>query len=59
MYRSSIHNDLRTHTERKNMSYYGQTYEDPEYYEENDESDWQEMEDAEEDEYGPYITINS
>jgi hypothetical protein len=41
------------------MSYYGQTYEDPEYYEENDEADWQEMEDAEEDEFGPYITINS
>lgn len=40
------------------MSYYGQTYEDPEYYE-DDDSDWQDMEDAEEDEYGPYITINS
>lgn len=31
------------------MSYYGQTYEDPEYYDEADESDWQDMEDADED----------
>ena len=60
MYRSSIHDDQRTQTERNNMSY-KPTYEDPEYYDdsESDEADWQEMEDAEEDEYGPYITINS
>ena len=43
------------------MSYYGQTYEDPDYYDdsENDEGDWQEVEDQEEDIYGPYITVNS
>jgi hypothetical protein len=30
------------------MSYYGQTFEDPEYFE--DEADWQDMEDQDEDE---------
>ena len=40
---------------------YKPTYEDPEYYDDSDaeEGDWQEMEDAEEDVYGPYITVNS
>jgi hypothetical protein len=40
---------------------YRPTYEDPEYYDDADaeEGDWQEMEDQEEDIYGPYITINS
>jgi hypothetical protein len=40
---------------------YRPTYEDPEYYDDADaeEGDWQEMEDQEEDEYGPYATINS
>ena len=38
---------------------YKPTYEDPEYYDESDEGDWQEMEDTEEDVYGPYITVNS
>lgn len=40
---------------------YRPTYEDPEYYDDVDaeEGDWQEMEDAEEDVYGPYITVNS
>jgi hypothetical protein len=40
---------------------YKPTYEDPEYYDDADseEGDWQEMEDAEEDEFGPYITVNS
>ena len=40
---------------------YKPTYEDPEYYDdsESDESDWQDMEDAEEDIYGPYATVNS
>jgi hypothetical protein len=40
---------------------YRPTYEDPEYYDDHDseEGDWQEMEDAEEDIYGPYITVNS
>lgn len=39
------------------MSYFGQTYEDPEYY--DDEVDWQDIEDEDEDIYGPYITVNS
>lgn len=41
------------------MSYFGQTYEDPEYY--DDEADWEDLEDeAQDDEiYGPYITVNS
>jgi hypothetical protein len=40
---------------------YRPTYEDPEYYDDADaeEGDWQEMEDQEEDIYGPYITVNS
>jgi hypothetical protein len=40
---------------------YRPTYEDPEYYDDADaeEGDWQEVEDQEEDIYGPYITINS
>jgi hypothetical protein len=40
---------------------YRPTYEDPEYYDDADaeEGDWQEMEDQEEDEYGPYATVNS
>lgn len=40
---------------------YRPTYEDPEYYDDYDseEGDWQEQEDAEEDVYGPYITVNS
>jgi hypothetical protein len=40
---------------------YKPTYEDPEYYDDFDaeEGDWQEMEDTEEDIYGPYITVNS
>jgi hypothetical protein len=40
---------------------YRPTYEDPEYYDDYDaeEGDWQELEDAEEDIYGPYITVNS
>jgi hypothetical protein len=40
---------------------YKPTYEDPEYYDDADaeEGDWQEMEDQEEDIYGPYITVNS
>ena len=40
---------------------YKPTYEDPEYYDDSDseEGDWQEMEDREEDEFGPYITVNS
>jgi hypothetical protein len=40
---------------------YKPTYEDPEYYDDYDaeEGDWQEMEDTEEDVYGPYITVNS
>jgi hypothetical protein len=38
---------------------YRPTYEDPEYYDEADEGDWQEMEDQEEDEFGPYATVNS
>lgn len=40
---------------------YKPTYEDPEYYDdtEYDDADWQDMEDAEEDVYGPYITVNS
>jgi hypothetical protein len=40
---------------------YKPTYEDPEYYDDADseEGDWQEMEDQEEDEFGPYITVNS
>lgn len=41
------------------MSYYGQTYEDPDYYDYDEEGDWQEQEDAEEDIYGPYGTVNS
>jgi hypothetical protein len=38
---------------------YKPTYEDPEYYDDSEEGDWQEMEDQEEDEYGPYNTVNS
>lgn len=40
---------------------YRPTYEDPEYYDDYDseEGDWQEQEDAEEDIYGPYGTVNS
>jgi hypothetical protein len=40
---------------------YRPTYEDPEYYDDADaeEGDWQEMEDQEEDIYGPYGTVNS
>ena len=40
---------------------YRPTYEDPEYYDDADaeEGDWQDVEDQEEDVYGPYITINS
>jgi hypothetical protein len=40
---------------------YKPTYEDPEYYDDYDseEGDWQEQEDAEEDIYGPYGTVNS
>ena len=40
---------------------YRPTYEDPEYYDDADaeEGDWQEMEDTEEDVYGPYATVNS
>jgi hypothetical protein len=40
---------------------YRPTYEDPEYYDDADseEGDWQEMEDREEDEFGPYATVNS
>jgi hypothetical protein len=40
---------------------YRPTYEDPEYYDDADaeEGDWQDMEDQEEDVYGPYITVNS
>ena len=40
---------------------YRPTYEDPEYYDDADaeEGDCQEMEDQEEDIYGPYITVNS
>ena len=30
------------------MSYYGQTYEDPDYYDDED-ADWQDMEDRDED----------
>ena len=40
---------------------YRPTYEDPEYYDdaEAEEGDWQDVEDQEEDIYGPYITVNS
>jgi hypothetical protein len=40
---------------------YRPTYEDPEYYDDADaeEGDWQDVEDQEEDIYGPYITVNS
>jgi hypothetical protein len=40
---------------------YKPTYEDPEYYDdsESDEGNWQDVEDQEEDEFGPYITVNS
>ena len=40
---------------------YKPTYEDPEYYDDADaeEGDWQDVEDQEEDIYGPYITVNS
>jgi len=42
---------------------YRPTYEDPEYYDDADESDWQEMEDLEEDmandNYSPFGTVNS
>jgi hypothetical protein len=40
---------------------YKPTYEDPEYYDdsESDEGDWQDVEDQEEDIYGPYGTMNS
>jgi hypothetical protein len=40
---------------------YKPTYEDPEYYDDADseEGDWQDVEDQEEDEFGPYVTINS
>ena len=40
---------------------YKPTYEDPEYYDDADaeEGDWQDVEDQEEDVYGPYITVNS
>ena len=40
---------------------YRPTYEDPEYYDDADseEGDWQDVEDQEEDIYGPYATVNS
>jgi hypothetical protein len=40
---------------------YRPTYEDPEYYDDADseEGDWQDVEDQEEDIYGPYVTVNS
>ncbi len=47
------------------MSYF-KMFEDPMYDEDgvmidedSEEGDWQDMEDAEEDIYGPYITVNS
>jgi hypothetical protein len=40
---------------------YREIYEDPEYYDDSeyDDADWQDMEDREEDQYGPYNTVNS
>jgi hypothetical protein len=31
------------------MSYHGQIFEDPDYYEFDDDADWQDLEDADED----------
>jgi hypothetical protein len=45
------------------MSRLWQTYEDPDYYVEDDEVNWQDMEDLDEDQtsdtYSPYNTVNS
>lgn len=42
---------------------YRPTYEDPEYYEDADDSNWQDMDDQEEDlmsdNYSPFDTVNS
>ena len=43
---------------------YRPTYEDPEYYDESDEGDWQEMPSEQEvndmaDIYSPHVTVNS